>query len=309
MTHSNDDSRDVPSPAPGEPVLVPTPEPLVPTEPVPVTARATHVPEVGAPAGPEPPIEPTWRIVDDLHPDDLEFVRAVEPTAEPPATAVDAPGDTTVGTLGDEPMGGTPREEPLVTLVPAGAADTAAGLRPHHRPPSAMSRVGEELFAWLKTLASAAVYATLIVTFGFQVARVEGQSMAPTLADQDRLIVNKLAYRLGPPQVGDIVMLYYPLNPDKSFVKRVIAEEGDQIRIVDGRVYRNDVLINDDYVPSEYRSHDDYGPKMVPQGYYFVMGDHRNNSSDSRHWGFVPKKYIIGKVQLRWWPLPHALVF
>src|SRR5215467_891949 len=99
-----------------------------------------------------------------------------------------------------------------------------------------LNRLGEELVAWLKTLASAAVYATLIVTFGFQVARVEGMSMAPTLQDQDRLIVNKLAYRLHDPQVGDIVMLYYPLKPEKSFVKRVIAEEGDQVRIVDGRV-------------------------------------------------------------------------
>jgi signal peptidase I len=172
-----------------------------------------------------------------------------------------------------------------------------------------LSRIGEETLAWLKTLASAAVYATLIVTFGFQVARVEGQSMAPTLADQDRLIVNKLAYRLGEPHVGDIVMLYYPLNPNKSFVKRVIAEEGDQVRVVDGRVYRNDVPMDDAFVPVEYRSHDDWGPQVVPEGYYFVMGDHRNNSSDSRHWGFVPKKYIIGKVQLRWWPIPHARVF
>ena len=172
-----------------------------------------------------------------------------------------------------------------------------------------LNRVGEELVAWFKTLASAAVYATLIVTFGFQVARVEGMSMAPTLQDQDRLIVNKLAYRLHDPQVGDIVMLYYPLRPEKSFVKRVIAEEGDNVRIVDGRVYRNEVPLDDSFVPPEYRSHDDWGPQVVPEGYYFVMGDHRNNSSDSRHWGFVPKKYIIGKVQLRWWPLAHARVF
>jgi signal peptidase I len=118
----------------------------------------------------------------------------------------------------------------------------------------------DEFVAWVKTLASAAVYATLIVTFGFQVARVEGQSMAPTLADQDRLIVNKLAYRLADPQRGDIVMLYYPLNPDKSFVKRVIAEENDTVRIVDGRVYVNDVPLPDDYVPPEYPQPRRLGP-------------------------------------------------
>jgi signal peptidase I len=204
-----------------------------------------------------------------------------------------------------------PPSEPLLPAPDAAAAVAA--------PPEArlaldgtslwLNRLGEELVAWLKTLASAAVYATLIVTFGFQVARVEGMSMAPTLQDQDRLIVNKLAYRLHDPQVGDIVMLYYPLKPEKSFVKRVIAEEGDQVRIVDGRVYRNDVLVDDSFVPAEYRSHDDWGPQLIPEGYYFVMGDHRNNSSDSRHWGFVPKKYIIGKVQLRWWPMAHAKVF
>ena len=207
-------------------------------------------------------------------------------------------------------------QAPPVEPVPAWAAET--GARPNVR--LAVDDRGavlihrltvwkDEIMAWCKTLASAAVYATLIVTFGFQVARVEGLSMAPTLADQDRLIVNKLAYRMGEPRRGDIVMLYYPLNPDKSFVKRVIAEEGDQVRIVDGRVFVNDVPMQDDFVPPEYRSHDDFGPSVIPEGYYFVMGDHRNNSSDSRHWGFVPKKYIIGRVQLRWWPIPTAHVF
>jgi signal peptidase I len=166
-----------------------------------------------------------------------------------------------------------------------------------------------ELFAWVRTMASAAVYATLIITFGFQIARVDGQSMAPTLADQDRLIVNKLQYYVAAPQRGDIVMLYYPLDPDKSFVKRVIAEPGDTVRIIDGKVYVNDVALRDEFVPPEFRSHEDWGPQVVPEAYYFVMGDHRNNSSDSRHWGSVPKKYITGKVQVRWWPMPEARVF
>jgi signal peptidase I len=193
--------------------------------------------------------------------------------------------------------------------VPIASGTPASTSIPQRHTVSRAQQVQEELFAWLKTLFSAAVYAILIVTFGFQVARVEGQSMAHTLEDQDRLIVNKLVYRISEPRRGDIVMLYYPLNPDKSFVKRVIAEEGDSVRIVDGRVYVNDIPLQDDYVSAEYRSHDDWGPQIIPEGYYFVMGDHRNNSSDSRHWGMVPKKYIIGKVQLRWWPVPTARVF
>ncbi len=223
--------------------------------------------------------------------DDARVVEAYAgDTYAPPVSSIQqdlVPGDAAA-------VAGAPPADPRATIDGA---------------PVWLNRLGEELVAWFKTLASAAVYATLIVTFGFQVARVEGMSMAPTLQDQDRLIVNKLAYRLHDPQVGDIVMLYYPLKPEKSFVKRVIAEEGDNVRIVDGRVYRNEVPLDDSFVPPEYRSHDDWGPQVVPEGYYFVMGDHRNNSSDSRHWGFVPKKYIIGKVQLRWWPLAHARVF
>jgi signal peptidase I len=247
-----------------------------------------------------------------------------EPIPAPDAAGVDPypqatplaplePGLSEAMLSGEPPLsgGGVAAPEPVADLalaVPLATLPVEAHSSADNS--SIAGRIAEEVVAWLKTLASAAVYATLIVTFGFQVARVEGQSMAPTLADQDRLIVNKAAYRFfEEPQIGDIVMLYYPLNPEKSFVKRVIAKEGDQVRIVNGRVYRNDVPINDDYVPPEYRSHDDWGPEIVPEGMYFVMGDHRNNSSDSRHWKWVPKKYIIGKVQLRWWPLPHARLF
>jgi len=194
--------------------------------------------------------------------------------------------------------GSVPVASPVIVAVPTTS-----------RAAERLALVRDELIAWFKTLASAAVYATLIVTFGFQVARVEGMSMAPTLEDQDRLIVNKLAYRIGEPHHGDIVMLYYPIDPNKSFVKRVIAEEGDTVRIVDGHVFVNETPLEDSYVPDEFRDHNDWGPQVVPEGYYFVMGDHRNNSSDSRHWGFVPKKYIIGKVQIRWWPIPTAKVF
>ena len=221
-----------------------------------------------------------------------------------------APSSAPPGGVSPDSYGVLPSDpDRLREFPPAGPAFTQSVPATTGAPGTTMVRVGEELFAWFKTLVSAAVYATIIVTFGFQVARVEGMSMAPTLQDQDRLIVNKLAYRIGDPKVGDIVMLYYPLKPEKSFVKRIIAEEGDQVRIVGGRVFRNDVPLDDSFVPQEYRSYDDWGPQVIPEGYYFVMGDHRNNSSDSRHWGFVPKKYIIGKVQLRWWPMGHARVF
>ena len=184
------------------------------------------------------------------------------------------------------------------------AADDSAREQPHR-----LARVTHGIVDWFRTLASAAVYATLLLTFVGQIARVDGLSMEPTLADHDRLVVNKWIYRVSEPRPGDIVMLYYPVDPEKSFVKRVIAREDDEVRIASGKVYVNGVALHDEFVPPEYRSFDDFGPQVVPQGYYFVMGDHRNGSSDSRHWGPVPRKYIVGKVQLRWWPPNHARLF
>ena len=155
--------------------------------------------------------------------------------------------------------------------------------------------------------------AALVVLFVLvrllQPAGVKGGGMAPTLIDGDRLLVNNLAYQWRDPRRGDVVRLLYPPNPTKVFVMRVIAEEGDRVQIVAGRVLVNDAPRDDGVVPANFRAHDNYGPTIIPEGYYFVMGDHRNNSSDSRHWGFVPKKYITGRVWLRWWPLSSVRFF
>jgi signal peptidase I len=239
---------------------------------------------------------------------DLPVTPAVVSEELPPSVLPPNPAETVEAAPANDPISTviTPVDPTMVTPVDSSIAATPA---PPGEAVGPWKRVGLELVSGVQTLVSAAVYATLIVTFVVQVARVDGLSMAPTLEDHDRLIVNKLVYELGDPRPGDIVMLYYPLNPDKMFVKRVIAKEGDTVRIVDGRVYVNDIPLHDDYVPPEFRSHDDWGPQVIQQGYYFVMGDHRNNSSDSRHWGPVPKKYIVGKVKVRWWPLQDARIF
>jgi signal peptidase I len=147
------------------------------------------------------------------------------------------------------------------------------------------------------------ILGSVVTTHLFRVARVAGQAMSPTLNDQDRLIVNKRVYRSGDPAIGDIVMLRYPLDPRKTFVTRVIASGGDAVRIVNGVVFRNGDRVDEPYVLEANRSQDHWGPQVVPEGTYFVMGDRRNNSSDSRHWGVVPREHILGRVTTRWWPL------
>ena len=186
-------------------------------------------------------------------------------------------------------------------VFPTGIFGFIAWLVARRRRPSAAL----QLDGWRTTLlalsgvplfATGALLATLVSTFLVQPARIEGQAMTPTLKDQEHVVVNKAAYRLHDPQADDIVMFYYPLDPDKAFVKRIIGLPNDALRSQDGQIYRNDVLVPAEFIPAGYRSHDTWGPTVVPPGQYFVMGDHRNNSSDSRIWGFVPKRYIVGRI-------------
>lgn len=172
--------------------------------------------------------------------------------------------------------------------------------------PASIARLAQTVtrYAFVTTAGAA-----LIIGFTVQLARVEGHSMAPTLANHDRLVVDRLTYRIGRPTPGDIVMFHVPVAPARLFVKRIIAEAGDVVLIRAGRVMVNGRQLDDRYVPADFRSHEDWGPYRVPADYYVVMGDHRNRSSDSRHWGPVSREAIVGRVQARWWPLSQATLF
>ena len=163
---------------------------------------------------------------------------------------------------------------------------------------------GLALVVWLVQMA-----VPTALTYQFQVARVDGRAMEATLNDQDRLLVNKAVYRGQDPGHGDIVMLRYPKNPEKKFVMRIIGVGGDELRMENGAVFRNGTPLDEPYVLEADRSADDMLPRQIPPGFYFVMGDRRNNSSDSRHWGVVPREYVLGKVTRRWWPVSQARTF
>lgn len=174
-----------------------------------------------------------------------------------------------------------------------------------------------ELRSLVRDIFFAGLVAILIVVFVIQPVRVEGQSMMPKLHDQDRIFVNKFIYPLRewlgdetPIKRGDIVVLLYPNDPSKSYIKRVVGLPGERVEVVDGKLYVNDELIDEPYLDREYLSRDSTPtPVDINAHHYFVMGDNRNNSSDSRSWGLVPEKYIYGKAIFRYYPfLPFERV-
>ncbi len=159
------------------------------------------------------------------------------------------------------------------------------------------------LSVWLRDLVISLAIAAFIVIFLYQPVKVEGTSMMPSLDDQERIFVNKFVYRLEPIQRGDIIVFRYPRDPSKSFIKRVIGVGGDRIRIKDGQTYVNDHPIREDYVPSSYMDERAYREITVPPNSYFVMGDHRCLSNDSRDFGPVKSSFIYGKAVFGYWPM------
>jgi signal peptidase I len=159
---------------------------------------------------------------------------------------------------------------------------------------------------WLRDLAVSVIVSAFIIIFLYQPVRVEGTSMLPVLEDQDRLFINKMAYRVGEIHHGDVVVFLYPHDHTKSYIKRVIALPGEQVRIDHGRVFVNGKQIREKYVPPMFADDRSQPEMRVPEGEYFVMGDHRSISSDSRDFGPVDRNLIYGKAAFVYWPMDQV---
>ncbi|RXH55923.1 signal peptidase I [Granulicella sibirica] len=157
--------------------------------------------------------------------------------------------------------------------------------------------------SWLRDLAVSIIVSTFIIIFLYQPVRVEGTSMLPVLEDQDRLFINKMAYRVGEIHHGDVVVFLYPHDHTKSYIKRVIALPGEEVRIDHGRVFVNGKPVKEKYVPPMYADDRSQPEMQVPDHEYFVMGDHRSISSDSRDFGPVDRELIYGKAAFVYWPM------
>jgi signal peptidase I len=159
---------------------------------------------------------------------------------------------------------------------------------------------------WSRDLLVSVVISMFIILFLYQPVRVEGTSMLPMLEDQDRLFINKFAYRFTEIHRGDVVVFLYPGDQTKSYIKRVIALPGDHLRIDHGQVWVNGKRLDESYVPMKYEDDRSQPEMTIPKGDYFVMGDHRSISSDSRDFGPVPRGLIYGKAAFVYWPVEQA---
>jgi signal peptidase I len=156
-----------------------------------------------------------------------------------------------------------------------------------------------------RDVVGAILLAVFVIVFVYRPVRVEGTSMMPTLNDEERIFINQFTYRFGISQIsrGDTIVFWYPWDRSKSYIKRVIGLPGDKVEIEDGQVFVNGHELNESYLPDEYRDRSSMERKVVPPGEYFVLGDHRASSNDSRVWGTVPRNLIFGKAVFAYWPV------
>ena len=172
-------------------------------------------------------------------------------------------------------------------------------------PQAPVRNAANTTISWLRDLCISVVIAIVVILFLYQPVKVEGTSMMPSLIDQERIFINKFVYRFGLSEIsrGDMVVFWFPGDPTKSYIKRVIGVPGDVVEVNDGTVVVNGEPLAESYVPREYRDHISMPRRVIPQDQYFVLGDHRSSSNDSRSWGMVPKHFIYGKAVFVYWPL------
>ena len=163
-------------------------------------------------------------------------------------------------------------------------------------------RVLKEIMSWAVMFAIAIVLVLFINRFVFFQVVVPTGSMESTIMTGDRVFTFRLSYLFSEPKRGDIVVFKYPRDTSRYFVKRLIAVGGETVALKGGKLYINGELVPEDYLPQGLSFDDDYGPVTVPEGNYFMLGDNRNNSSDSRDWGFVSRDLIVGKEIFIYWP-------
>jgi len=195
-----------------------------------------------------------------------------------------------------------------LTLEPTGIEPVAAdqGLVLPGARSAPRIHVWRALWELVHDLSVAVLFCFFLITFVAQAFRVQGTSMLPMLEDGERIIVNKFVYRFHPIERGDVVVFWYPKDPSVSFIKRVIGMPDDTVELRNGVLYVNGEGLKEDYVRPSFRDDESYPPVTVKKGYYYVLGDHRNSSNDSRNWGEVPERYIYGKAFFRFWPLPKV---
>ena len=172
------------------------------------------------------------------------------------------------------------------------------------------NRIMQEMKEWSRSLLWGAIFVYFFTGYVFKAYKVEGRSMQPLLQNGERIFVNRLIYRIDDIKRGDIVVFYHPAEPKDFFIKRVLGLPGESVEVRRGKVLINGQAIDDHFVPNYFKSRENVPKMIIPIGHYFVSGDHRNQSYDSRAWAmdpgrspFVPEQYIMGRASFRYWPV------
>jgi signal peptidase I len=191
---------------------------------------------------------------------------------------------------------GAPAVSAPTTSVPAASS------------PATPSSPARTTLYWLRDLSVSVVIAIIVILFLYQPVKVEGTSMTPALVNDERIFINKFVYRFGFSDIvrGDTIVFWAPEDSTKSYIKRVIGVPGDVVEIVDGTVILNGQRLEEPYIRDDYRDRMSMSRRVVEDGHYFVLGDHRNSSNDSRSWGTVPRDAIYGKAVFAYWPPTHV---